>query len=64
MGKGKHGASGVFASWAKALNTSEGAIKKFRDYDQAMDFVKACSVPEPEDTIVHHDEGPSVESGE
>ena len=49
----------MFSSWAEALGlvvgTSGAIVKKFRDYRQAMDFVKVCR----EDIIhVNQDEGP------
>jgi hypothetical protein len=50
VGKGKNGASGVFPSWAEAsslvLGISRAVIQKFRDYDKAVTFVRACHIPE------------------
>lgn len=65
VGKGKHGASGVFSSWAEAsslvVGISGAIAKKFRDYQQAVEFVKACQVaskPKPKDPFFAIGEGP------
>jgi viroplasmin and RNaseH domain-containing protein len=65
VGKGKHGASGVFSSWAEASNLvlgiSGAVFKKFRDYDEAAEFVKTCRVPEPKNIIENKGEGPTTD---
>jgi hypothetical protein len=56
VGKGKDGTSGVFPSWAEASNlvlgTSGAIVKKFRDYEKAVEFVMTFQTPEPKETIV------------
>ena len=65
VGKGKHGASGVYSSWAEAsslvVGISGAIAKKFRDYQQAAEFVKACQAvpkPKPKDPFFAFGEGP------
>ena len=64
VGIEKHGASDVFLSWAEAsrllVGISAVIAKKFRDYQQAVEFVKACQVfpePKPKDPFFAHGEG-------
>jgi hypothetical protein len=55
VGKGKNGGSGVFPSWTEAsdlvLGTSGALVKKFRDYDKAVEFVLSCRAPEPMEVL-------------
>lgn len=59
VGKGKDGLSGVFPSWAEAshlvLGISGSVVKKFRDYNKAVEFVKTYRASEPPDLISTQD---------
>ena len=55
------GVSGL-SSWVEAsglvLGTSGAIVKKFRDCNQAVEFVKACWVPKSRQLVLKDDEGP------
>ena len=54
MGKGKHG---VEAS-VLAVGVSGAICKKFREHNQAVEFVKACQASQPREVLLDHDENP------
>jgi hypothetical protein len=53
VSKGKNGASGVFPTWTEAshlvLGVSGAAVKKFREYKEANDYVRSRQSPSPRD---------------